>query len=93
MTAADGACDCPSLRSGVRLQQDAVRQRPVLLYPEGVVFLNDTAAAVVRLLDGAHDVEGIVDELGRAYDQVSREDVTAVVRWLGGRRLLAVGDA
>ena len=36
-----------------RLDFDPVRQRPVLLYPEGAVLLNDTGAAILELCDGA----------------------------------------
>ena len=34
----------PALWRLARLDYDAVRQRPVLLYPEGAVLLNDTGA-------------------------------------------------
>ena len=36
---------------------DPVRQRPVLLYPEGAVLLNDTGAAILELVDGQRTVE------------------------------------
>ena len=39
----------PALWRLARLDFDAVRQRPVLLYPEGAVLLNDTGAAILEL--------------------------------------------
>ena len=38
----------PRLWRLARLDYDPVRQRPVLLYPEGAVLLNDTGAAILR---------------------------------------------
>ena len=61
----------PPLREGVvprvapkaRLHWDEVRERHVLLYPEGLVALNDTAAAILQLCDGDRPVEQIVATL------------------------------
>ena len=78
----------PQLREGVRLRLDAARQGHALLYPEGAVLLNETAAAVVACMNGSRDVAGIAELLAQEYDGVSRDDVAAVVRWLAERRLL-----
>ncbi|MBL6935866.1 MAG: pyrroloquinoline quinone biosynthesis peptide chaperone PqqD [Alphaproteobacteria bacterium] len=40
----------------------------VLLYPEGVVKLNDTAAEILKLCDGDRSVTQIIDELKNVYD-------------------------
>ena len=42
----------PSLWRLARLEFDPVRKQRVLLYPEGVVLLNDTGAAILDLCDG-----------------------------------------
>ena len=39
----------------------------VLLFPEGVVKLNETAAAILQLCDGNRTATEIVAELGRKY--------------------------
>nr|WP_297462075.1 pyrroloquinoline quinone biosynthesis peptide chaperone PqqD [uncultured Halomonas sp.] len=57
------------LRPGWRLQWEPAQQRHVLLYPEGMVQLNDSAGAVLSLIDGERDVAALVDELTRRYPE------------------------
>ena len=40
----------------------------MLLYPEGMVQLSDTAAAVLSLCDGKRTVQAIVAELEEEYE-------------------------
>jgi coenzyme PQQ biosynthesis protein PqqD len=42
----------PVLARGTRYRWDGLRQKHQLVYPEGMLVLNDTGAAVVRLCDG-----------------------------------------
>lgn len=67
----------PRLAAGYRFQWEEAQQNHVLLYPEGMVQLSDTAAAVLSLCDGQRTVEAIVAELEEDYetDGIS-EDVT-----------------
>jgi pyrroloquinoline quinone biosynthesis protein D len=39
----------------------------VLLYPEGVVKLNDTAGEILKRCDGVHTVGELVDEIAREF--------------------------
>lgn len=55
------------LRPGWRLQWEPAQQRHVLLYPEGMVRLNDSAGAVLTLVDGQRDVAALVSELQGRY--------------------------
>lgn len=48
----------------------------VMLYPEGVVKLNETAAAILQLCDGIRPVAQIVEELNTRYADT---DVSNVV--------------
>lgn len=57
----------PQLARGTRLDYDEVRERHVLLVPEGAVALNATASAVLELCDGERTVGAIVTELGERY--------------------------
>jgi pyrroloquinoline quinone biosynthesis protein D len=50
-----------------RLQWEEAQQKHVILYPEGMVELNGTAAAILLLCDGSHTVQEIVTELERQY--------------------------
>lgn len=67
----------PRLAAGYRFQWEEAQQNHVLLYPEGMVQLSDTAAAVLSLCDGERTVQSIVVELEESYetDGIS-EDVT-----------------
>jgi pyrroloquinoline quinone biosynthesis protein D len=58
----------PACAPGVRLQLDKVSGEPVLLYPEGVLELNDTAHAILNLCNGATTVDEIVAALAAEYD-------------------------
>ncbi|MDR5892284.1 pyrroloquinoline quinone biosynthesis peptide chaperone PqqD [Halomonas mongoliensis] len=57
------------LRPGWRLQWEEAQQRHVLLYPEGMVQLNDTAGAILGELDGQRDVEAVIQRLEARYPQ------------------------
>ncbi len=57
----------PKLWRLARLGHDAVRGRPVLLYPEGAVLLNDTAKAILELVDGRRTIADISAELSARY--------------------------
>jgi pyrroloquinoline quinone biosynthesis protein D len=57
----------PGLAVKARLQTDKVSGEPVLLYPEGVLMLNTTGAAIIKLCDGRHTVSEIVAELAQGY--------------------------
>jgi pyrroloquinoline quinone biosynthesis protein D len=78
----------PRLRRGVRLTFDKTRDTHVLLFPEGVLVPNATAAAVLELCDGSSDVDEIAAKLGARFSGVRAEDVTAVLTRLEGRRVV-----
>jgi pyrroloquinoline quinone biosynthesis protein D len=67
----------PVWRHGYRFQFEPVQNAHVLLYPEGMVKLNESAAAIGGLIDGAHTVAAIIDQLNGQYPCVSElgEDV------------------
>ena len=78
----------PQLRRGVRLTFDKVRDTHVLLFPEGVLVPNATAAAVLELCDGASDVDQIAARLGTRFRGVRAEDVTDVLARFEDRRVV-----
>ena len=57
----------PALWRLARLSHDDVRGRPMLLYPEGAVFLNDTGLAILELCDGQRTLAGITATLAARY--------------------------
>ena len=79
----------PQLRRGVRLSFDHVRETHVLLFPEGVLVPNRTAAAVLELCDGARSVTEITTALSKRYSGVLEQDVLSVLTRLDERRVVA----
>lgn len=80
----------PRLRRGVRLIFDAARGARVLLYPEGVLVPNQTAADVLERCDGTSSVAAIAASLAGAYDGVRIDDVLALLDRLAERRFIEV---
>ena len=66
----------PHLSRRLRLQYEAAQTRWVLLYPEGMVQLNETAAAILGFCDGQRSVIGVIADLENEYEADDlREDV------------------
>ena len=84
-----GAATVPRIAPKARLHWDEVRSRHVLLYPEGLVALNATAAAILQLCDGHRPVEHIVATLKLDYqsDGIER-DVFALLQGLAAKGLM-----
>ena len=72
----------PHVAAKARLQWDGVRNRHILLYPEGLVALNPTAAEILGLCDGRRTVEEIVSVLRGKYE--SADITTDVYELLSG---------
>jgi pyrroloquinoline quinone biosynthesis protein D len=84
----------PRLRRGVRLVFDAARGQRVLLYPEGVLVPNETAADVLARCDGATTVVEIAAALAREYEGVEPDDILTLLTRLAERRFVeAATDA
>ena len=60
--------DVPRLPRGVRLRFDPVRNAHVLLAPERAFDLDETAVAVLDLVDGQRTVAAIVDQLAATFE-------------------------
>jgi pyrroloquinoline quinone biosynthesis protein D len=68
----------PRLAKGVRLQTDSATGKSVLLFPEGIVELNETAHEILTRCDG-RTLSEIVQGLAEEYDADSAA-LTADVR-------------
>jgi coenzyme PQQ biosynthesis protein PqqD len=81
----------PKLWRLARLDFDAVRQRPVLLYPEGAVLLNETGAAILELCNGSRTVAQIAATLSERYHADVTADVMEYLAHLADRELVRAG--
>lgn len=69
-----------SLVSGYRFQFEEAQQSHVLLYPEGMVKLNDSAAEIIKLCDGTRTVAEIIESLEARFPGVDlADDVRALL--------------
>jgi pyrroloquinoline quinone biosynthesis protein D len=81
----------PRVAPKARLHWDEVRGRHVLLYPEGLVALNETAAAILELCDGDRAVAQIVATLKLRYRAEGIErDVAALLQGLAAKGLVTL---
>jgi coenzyme PQQ biosynthesis protein PqqD len=89
-----GPLERPLLARKARLRYDRHSQGYILLYPEKGLALNATAAEVVKLCTGEHDVTRIVALLCERFSASPREriehDVLAALQTLAEHGLLQV---
>ena len=86
------ATNRPHLARQARLEWDAVRQRHVLLAPEGVLLLNHTGATILGLCDGERTVVEIMEELRGQYNRVVDDEVRDFLARLVAKRWVELGD-
>ncbi|MFL1515559.1 pyrroloquinoline quinone biosynthesis peptide chaperone PqqD [Pseudomonas prosekii] len=60
----------PTWRQGYRYQYEPAQKGHVLLYPEGMIKLNESAALIGGLIDGERDVAAIIAELEAKFPGV-----------------------
>ena len=79
----------PRIDPGFRLQWEPVQDCHVLLYPEGMVKLNQSGGEIMKRCDGQRSVASIADELEQAFSTSDlRADVLAFVAMAGKQRWL-----
>ena len=60
--------DMPRLNRRFRMQWEEAQQAHVLLYPEGMVRLNQSAGEILKRCDGATTVDDIVAQLEQQFN-------------------------
>ena len=81
----------PRLPRGVRLREDKVRERWVLLAPERVVKVNPIAVEILRLCDGSRSLAEIVAGLAERFKAAAGRvgtDVRALLASLAEKRMV-----
>ena len=73
-----------------RLQFEHAQAAWVLLYPEGMVRLSNSAAEIMKRLDGTRNVEALIGSLETAFPGAAlRDDVLEFLREAVGRGWIA----
>jgi pyrroloquinoline quinone biosynthesis protein D len=86
---APGATTVPRLGAGLRLQWEPAQGCHVLLYPEGMVKLNQSAGEIMKRCDGERSIAQITTELEQAFSATGLErDVIGFVEVAGKQRWL-----
>ena len=81
----------PRLAAKARLKWDAVREKHLLLFPEGLLVLNPTAQVVLALCDGVRPVAEIIKTLAAQYaNEAVDGDVREILRRLADKGLVVL---
>ena len=81
----------PRFAPGVRLHHDKARARWVVMAPERMFIPDETALEVLQLVDGARDLDAIIDALVAKFEaprDMIAADVQAMVEDLTNRGAL-----
>ena len=83
----------PKLVRHARYRWDELRGQHQLVFPEGILVLNDTGAAIVRLCDG-RSLDELLAALTEAYGAASpRDEVGEFLQRLAQKGLLRDADS
>lgn len=83
------------LAGKARLKWDAVREKHLLLFPEGVLVLNKTAHDVLALCDGQRTVGEIIKTLATQYTVDANAidaDVKEILQKLAQKTFVTLDD-
>jgi pyrroloquinoline quinone biosynthesis protein D len=84
-----GSASRPRVGQGFRLQWEPAQDCHVLLYPEGMVKLNQSGGEIMKRCDGQRSLADIVAELEQAFSATGlAADVSAFVEMAGRQRWL-----
>lgn len=84
----------PRIAPGFRLQWEAAQDSHVLLYPEGMIKLNQSAGEILKRCDGEKNLAEITRDLEQAFNAADLgADVRAFVEMAGKQRWLVWATA
>ena len=85
---ADNPIQFPALVRHARYRWDRLREQHQIVYPEGILVLNETGAAIARLCDG-RSMDDLIAELDeQSTDRVCIKDVNVFLMRLAEKGLL-----
>ncbi|MBX2824096.1 MAG: pyrroloquinoline quinone biosynthesis peptide chaperone PqqD [Gammaproteobacteria bacterium] len=82
----------PAIAHGYRLQFEQAQDTWVLLYPEGMIKLNPSAAEILQRCDGERTVNDVITALETAFEQTGLEsDVTGFLTVASDQKWVTLG--
>ena len=82
------------LASGFRMQYEPAQEAHVLLFPEGMIKLEGSAAEIMRRCDGTRSAEAIVADLEQQFPGADlRGDVLEFLQVAWGKGWIAAADS
>lgn len=85
----------PCFRRGYRMQWEDTQQQHVILYPEGMAKLNESAAMILELVDGVASVDLIIEKLNTRFPDAGGvdEDVIDFLQAAYRQKWILLNDA
>ncbi len=68
--------DIPKLPRHAKLRYDEARKKWIINAPERVFELDETAAEIMKLVDGVISINSIVDKLHQKFSAASRDQIS-----------------
>ncbi|WP_192454333.1 pyrroloquinoline quinone biosynthesis peptide chaperone PqqD [Acinetobacter oleivorans] len=68
----------PAWRQGYRFQFEPAQNGFVILYPEGMIKLNESAGAIGQYIDGQQNVYAIIAQLKQKFGDIAEIDQDVV---------------
>lgn len=68
----------PTWRQGYRFQFEPAQNSFVILYPEGMIKLNESAGAIGQYIDGQNSVSEIIAHLKQQFGDIAEIDQDVV---------------
>ncbi len=83
----------PAISAGYRLQYEEAQESWVMLYPEGMVTLNQSASEILKRCDGKRDINQIVAVLEKDFEETGLVgDVTAFIKIALDNKWITLGN-
>ncbi|GAB3044528.1 pyrroloquinoline quinone biosynthesis peptide chaperone PqqD [Acinetobacter apis] len=68
----------PVWQHGYRFQYEPSQQAHIILYPEGMIKLNDTASAIGQHIDGKNSIADIIAQLKQQFGDIAQIDADVI---------------
>lgn len=83
----------PKISAGYRLQFEEAQDTWVLLYPEGMIKLNGSAAEILQRCDGVRNLSAVITQLESDFEQKGlSDDVIGFLKVAREQKWITISD-